>query len=67
MVALCQIVLTDVQYKLKELILEDCNIGDKGAKCLGDALELNISLRYLDMSNNNITWRGATDFSMHLH
>ena len=45
---------------LKQLILEYCGIGVKGAKCLGDSLEKhNKTLEYLGVYGNHFT-KGRT-------
>ena len=56
------VVLEDVRYQLDSLVLEDCRLGDEGATILGQALRLNDKLRFLDMSNNGITGKGAEEF-----
>jgi len=56
------VVLEDVRYQLDSLVLEDCRLGDEGAAILGQALRLNDKLRFLDMSNNGITGKGAEEF-----
>ena len=53
-------VLLDPRYKLVDLEVENCSIGDKGATHLGEALnQKNCKLRFLNISNNNIKLSGA--------
>ena len=47
---------------MKNLILDECNIGDDGAERLGKILELNEKLKVLDISNNGITSKGCINF-----
>jgi len=43
-----------------ELIMEDCNIGDKEAAAIAEALKTNNTLVHLDVQNNRIKDEGGT-------
>lgn len=46
--------LEDQKHKLEKLTMEGCNMGDQGAIVIAKALEYNLSLRFLDVSKNDI-------------
>jgi hypothetical protein len=46
---------------LKELILFGTNIGDADMHHIANALEGNMTMEWLDLRLNNITWRGLAD------
>ena len=48
-----------VRYSLLYLILDYCNLGNKGVEHLCHALEDNRKLKFLDISNNKINQFGA--------
>ena len=41
--------------KLETLLLEDCSLGNEGVNIIGKSLKNIITLKHLDLSNNNIT------------
>ena len=53
-------VFLEREFKLRTLIIENCNVGNKGAEFLGDSLRLkHCKLTYLDISKNKIGEKGA--------
>ena len=48
-----------MQYKLTELLVEGCQIGDEGAVCIAESLTYKAKLQSLDISDNNISANGA--------
>ena len=61
----CSEILDDPRFMLESFIIEECNIGDKGFVEIGKSLSHNQNLRYLDISNNGITFKGTIDFCIH--
>ncbi|KAK7121156.1 hypothetical protein R3I93_022292 [Phoxinus phoxinus] len=55
--------LADPQCKLEKLGLRSCDVSDGGCAVLSSALISNLSLRELDLSENNITYSGVEKIS----
>ena len=56
---LSQKILDDPAYSLDSLLVEGCQIGDEGAEHLAEAITDNGRMRFLDISRNNISAKGA--------
>lgn len=53
-------VFLEREFRLRTLIIENCNIGNTGAEYIGDSLRLkHCKLTYLDISKNKIGEKGA--------
>jgi hypothetical protein len=61
--ALALNVLKNPSYRLKELILEDCDIGDAALHHISNVIATNTKLTFLNISKCQITWEGAEAFS----
>ena len=48
-----------MRYKLEELYVDGCQIGDAGAVCIAESLTYKAKIQVLDVSNNNISANGA--------
>jgi hypothetical protein len=47
-------ILENIHYKLERLILEGCKINDEGVSIISKSLEYNNTLKYMNLSRNNI-------------
>lgn len=58
---LAEQVIENSEYKLEKLILEGCKINDTCVTVIANSIEYNHSIRYLDLSKNEIREGGAKE------
>lgn len=59
---LCNEILQDPRFRMETLLLEECNLGDKGTEILGRQLAENVYMRCVNISNNKIGYKGMEMF-----